>query len=81
MMKRHNNYIHYSPLKRLPVLVTYGIGKLFSDFTKFKWYDAVSQIGKEDDSEYLGCYDDLYKYLPKKYSADLMKRFSDDNLI
>lgn len=28
MMKRHNNYIHYSPLKRLPVLVTYGIGIL-----------------------------------------------------
>lgn len=75
-MKRHKCYHdkkHSFP-ERVSLFVTYYVGKLFSDETKFKWYDKVSQIGRNDEAVNLEMYDTLFKYLPRKFVINLMDK-------
>lgn len=71
-MKKHIYYERFSFPHKMLLFVSHSIGKLFSDETKFSWYDGISQIGKNDNSKYLGIYNTLFKYLPNKYRINTM---------
>ena len=58
---------------RLCLVVTYLLGRLFSDETKFRWYDSVSQIGNKKQSHSLTGYNDLFKLLNLRYTANLLE--------
>lgn len=58
---------------RLCLVVTYLLGRLFSDETKFRWYDSVSQIGNKKQSHSLTGYNDLFKLLNLRYTANLFR--------
>lgn len=76
MMKRHKDFRQYSLPKRIPVIVTYYFGRLFSDSKKFMWYDRISQVGNKESGRYVGLYDDLYSYIPKEYDGELMNHIA-----
>ena len=74
MMKRHKDYKKYDFVKRIPLMITYMMGLLFSDSRKFKWYDRVSKIGKYGTGKNVGVYNDLFRYLSNEYNGELMER-------
>lgn len=73
MMKKEIDYAKVSVLYKICLFVTHWIGVLVPDNIKFCIYDAVSQIGNSQDCDFVGCFDDLFKYLNLKYRKDFMK--------
>ena len=74
MMKKHRKWDRFSIFKQIPIAITYVFGKMISDSKKYKIYDMVSQIGKNDDSKYISCYNSSYRFITKAYKANLMER-------
>ena len=76
MMKVDRNESQVSWIYKAALLVTGLFGKLFSEEKKLRWYDQVSKIGNRYRTDYVGIYNDLFKYVPLKYNRKMM-----DNVI
>ena len=73
MMKKKPKKNKYSPLKRFVLYFTYYFGKMFTLSFKQKMYEKISSIGNKKSAEYVGCFNDLYSLINKKYHKDLMR--------
>lgn len=72
MMKQKPNLNAYSPFYKICIAVTYCMGRLIREKTKFKAYERVSQIGNGKESRYVTAYDDLFKLLNIRYLSETM---------
>ena len=76
MMKKEADYSKFSFYYCACLRVTHWLGKLVPYERKFEKYDRVSQIGSKRPSEYVGCYNGLFRCLPLCYRRDLMDQTS-----
>ena len=58
---------------KLCLIVTFALGKFFSDAFKFRIYNRVSQIGNKKKTQFLTGYNDLFKTLNCRYDGNLMQ--------
>lgn len=75
MMKIKPNYKDKGMVMKACVFVTHILGKLFSDETKFRAYDYISQIGNEEPSAFVTEYNSLYSYLDRRYKSNILKKY------
>lgn len=75
MMKEEQDYSGISLFYKTALWITYIMGKPFSAKTKFRWYQAVSQIGNAKKTKYISCYNDLFRLMALRYPAEMMDAF------
>ena len=74
MMKQEQIYENHSLVYKACLWLTHLLGKPFSDERKFRWYQSVSQIGNNKETEYLTGYNDLFKLLKLRYTGHLFDK-------
>ena len=77
MLKKEIHYVGRPFYYKICLFLTHCMGKLISDNLKFLLYNCVSQIGNNKKTEWIACYNDLFKYLELKYNCNLFKEYQD----
>ena len=76
MLKEKIHYSKYSLKYRMCLFFTHVLGLPFSYVRKFKWYNAVSQLGKDDEAESISMYDDTFDAIGICYEPNTMDRLA-----
>ena len=77
MMKVDKNNAKVNLFYKTCLVITKCMGSFFAEDTKLRWYDCVSQIGNNAVTQYLGIYNDLFKYVKLKYSNRMFDKLID----
>lgn len=73
MMKEKLPLSNYRFPYSILIWVTHNIGRLFSDNSKYSYYQSVSKIGNKKKTFHVGIYNNLYKSIPRLYEAGMME--------
>ena len=77
MMKKDRDYKNASLAMKLCLIITYVMGKAFSDKRKFKWYQKIAQYGNNRKTRFMTGYTDLFKCLSLRYPGSLFDKIND----
>lgn len=76
MMKEQHEFNNYSLVNKIKIFVTSLLGKMVSDKVKWHLYNSVSKIGNKKNSEYVSCYNDLFRLVGLKYPSKMLESIS-----
>ncbi len=75
MMKIDVELKDQSLFHKASLLVTHGLGKLFAQERKYRWYQKAAQIGSKRPAGHVAIYTDSFRCLSKQYSGTLMDSY------
>lgn len=75
MMKYNLSLKKGSILMKCCALITYILGKPFSHKTKYRWYNSLSQVGNEYDTQYIECYNTIFEYIHVRFPKKVFDHF------
>lgn len=72
MMKSKPDYSKFSFINRILLFSTYTLGRLFSDETKYRWYNLVATRYRNKSTKRLACYYYPYHEVGHTFNAHTM---------
>lgn len=72
MMKSKPDYSRFSGFQRLLLFSTYALGRLFSDETKYQWYNRLATCYRHRPTKHLACLNYPYHEVGHVFNAHTM---------